>query len=84
MSRTITKVIQDNKIFSVTTDSYYTSTQIQNDIEVTPTLTPLQSFIRLIPKNSQYLTYYNSLPSIELSKIYNSLFLTLYKYYLSP
>lgn len=79
MSRTITKVIQDNKIFSVRTDNYYSSTQIQNDIEVTPTLTPLQSFIKLIPKNSEYLTYYKPLPSTDLAKIYNSLFLTLYK-----
>ena len=79
MSRTITKVIQDNKNFSVITDNYYSSTQIQNDVEVTPTLTPLQSFIKLIPKNSEYLTYYKSVSTTDLDKIYNSLFLTLYK-----
>ncbi len=79
MSRTITKVIQDNNIFSVKTDNYYSSTQIQNDVEVIPTLTPLQSFVRLIPKTSEYIEFYKTLPSNELNKIYNSLFLTLYK-----
>lgn len=79
----MTSIVQKaigSKFYVVKTDSYYQSTTVSNDIDVTPIINQFDSFKKIVPKNSSIIPVsVKSSTGFVLEDFYKNLYLRVYK-----